>query len=69
MSSVHHSRDGSRGLLAHWQWFRLVGECEVGLVKVGISPKSCELLVFDMQDALGLAIECCSQPWTTLNPL
>jgi hypothetical protein len=57
MISAHHSRDGSHGLLAHWQWSRLVGECNVGLVQVGISCESQKMLVFDMQDAPGLTIE------------
>ena len=67
MPSAHHSRDVSPGLSAYWQRFRLVGEREVSLVQVGISPESRELLVFDTQDALGLAIECCSQPWTAVS--
>jgi hypothetical protein len=64
MISAYHFRDGSHGLLAHWQRFRLVGECNVGRVQVIISCESGKMMVFDMQDAPGLTIECSQSAMT-----
>jgi hypothetical protein len=53
--------------MTHWERFRLVGECNVGIIQVGITGVSRELIVFDTQDALLLAPEGCSQSWTILE--